>query len=49
MYQDLKQHFWWNAMKKEITQYVVKCLMCQQVKAKHQRLARLLQPLPIPE
>ena len=33
MYQDLKQHFWWNATKREITQYVTKCLVCQQVKA----------------
>ena len=35
MYQDLKQHFWWNAMKREIAQYVAKCLVCQQVKAEH--------------
>jgi len=32
-----------------IAQYVAKCLVCQQVKAEHQRPARLLQPLPIPE
>ena len=49
MYQDLKQHFWWNAMKREIAQYVAKYLVCQQVKAEHQRPARLLQSLPIPE
>jgi len=36
-------------MKREIAQYVAKCLVWQQVKAEHQRLARLLQPLPIPE
>ena len=35
MYQDLKQHFWWNAMKREVAQYVAKCLVCQQVKAEH--------------
>jgi len=49
MYQDLKQQFWWHRMKREIAQYVAKYLVCQQVKAKHQRTARLLQPLPIPE
>ena len=36
-------------MKREIAQYVVKCLVCQLVKAEHQRPAGLLQPLPIPE
>ena len=36
-------------MKKDIAQYVEQCLMCQQVKAKHQRPAGPLQPLPIPE
>ena len=36
-------------MKREIAQYVMKCPLCQQVKAEHQRPAGLLQPLPIPE
>ena len=49
MYKDLKHHFWWNGMKREIAQYVAKCLVCQQVKAEHQRPGGLLQPLPIPE
>ena len=35
-------------MKREIAQFVAQCLMCQQVKAKHQRPAGLLQPLDIP-
>jgi len=29
MNQDLKQNFWWNAMRREIAQYVAKCLVCQ--------------------
>jgi len=49
MYQDLKQQFWWHGMKREIARYVAKCLVCQQVKAEHQRTAGILQPLPIPE
>ena len=48
-YRDLKQHFWWHGMKRKIAKFVLKCLICQQVKAEHQRTAGLLQPLPIPE
>jgi hypothetical protein len=36
-------------MKKEIADYVRKCLICQQVKAERQKPSGLLQPLPIPE
>ncbi|PKI35902.1 hypothetical protein CRG98_043708 [Punica granatum] len=36
-------------MKKEIAEYVAKCLVCQQVKAEHQHPSGLLQPLPVPE
>lgn len=49
MYQDLKKNFWWPGMKKEIAEFVSKCLQCQQVKAEHQRPVRLFQLLPIPE
>jgi len=35
-------------MKKEIVKSVDKCLMCQKVKAKHQRLVGELKPLEIP-
>jgi len=36
-------------MKRKIARFVSKCLVCQQVQAKHQRTADLLQPHPIPE
>ena len=36
-------------MKREIAEYVSRCLTCQQVKAEYQRPAGLLQPLQIPE
>ena len=49
MYQDLKQHLWWRSMKKDIAEYVSKCLVWQQVKAPRQKTAGLLQPLSIPE
>ncbi|WVZ97670.1 hypothetical protein U9M48_043184 [Paspalum notatum var. saurae] len=49
MYQDLKQKFWWYGMKREVAEYVALCDVCQRVKAEHQKLAGLLQPLKIPE
>jgi hypothetical protein len=36
-------------MKKEIAQYISKCLECQKVKAEHRYPAGLLQPFPIPK
>ena len=49
MYHTLKQDYWWSGMKKDIVEYVAKCLICQQIKAEHQRPAGMLNPLPIPE
>ena len=49
MYQDLKQFYWWKGMKRDVTEYVSKCLTSQQVKAKHQVPTGLLNPLPIPQ
>ena len=36
MYQDLKRSFWWSGMKKDVADYVSRCLICQQVKAERQ-------------
>jgi len=44
MYQDLKTHFWWTKMKKEITAYVARCDNCSRVKAIHLKSTRVLQP-----
>ena len=44
----LKRH-WWGGMKKNVTDYVIKCLTCQQVKAKHQQPAGLHQNIYIPK
>ena len=49
MYRDLKKHFLWPDVKKDMVDYVASCLACQQMKAKHQRPGGLLQPLKIPE
>ncbi|XP_070003336.1 uncharacterized protein [Nicotiana sylvestris] len=49
MYHDLKQFYWWEGMKKDVANFVSSYLTCQQVKAMHQRPARLLQQIEIPE
>ena len=35
MYRDLKSHYWWLGMKKDIADYVTRCLTCQRVKTEH--------------
>ena len=47
MYRDLKQYYWWRGMKKDIVEYLSKCLTCQQVKAEQQVPFGLLNPIPI--
>ena len=37
MYRDLKQHYWWCRMKRDIVDFVYRCLNCQQVKYEHQK------------
>ncbi|KAA0032356.1 ty3-gypsy retrotransposon protein [Cucumis melo var. makuwa] len=49
MYQDLKRVYWWRNMKREVAEFVSRCLVCQQVKAPRQKPVGLLQPLSIPE
>ena len=49
MYQDLRRRYYWNRMKRHVGDFVRRCLTCQQVKAEHQKLAGLLQPLEVAE
>ena len=49
MYPDLKQYYGWRGMKKDIVEYVSKCLTCQQVKVEHQVPSCLLNPIPVPQ
>ena len=35
MYQDLRKTFWWPGMKKEISEFVCACLVCQKAKIEH--------------
>nr|GEX82132.1 putative reverse transcriptase domain-containing protein [Tanacetum cinerariifolium] len=48
MYYDLRDGYWWPGMKKDIAEYVNKCLTCLKVKAEHQRPSVLLQQPDIP-
>ncbi len=45
----VKRQFYWNAMDKEVKDYVTTCLQCQRDKPSNQPPIGLLQPLPIPE
>ena len=49
MYHSLRGHYWWPGMKRDVAEFLSKCMVCQQVKAKRQKSYGLLQPLPIPE
>jgi hypothetical protein len=45
----VKSQYYWSVMKREIVEYIAKCIECQKVKVEHRHPTRLLQPLPIPE
>ena len=49
MYHDLKNHYWWAGMKRQVIEYVARCLLCQQIKVEHKSSGGELQSLPIPE
>ncbi|KAL4346328.1 hypothetical protein GQ457_17G011190 [Hibiscus cannabinus] len=49
MYRDLKGEYYWVGLKKDVAEFVSKCMVCQRVKVEHQFLSGLLQPLRIPE
>ncbi len=48
MHADLRRLFYWFGMKRDIADFVARCLECQRVKAEHQHPAGLLQPNLVP-
>ena len=49
MYANLKPLFFQHDMKKDVVDFVARCLECQLVKAEHHHPTRLLHPHAIPE
>jgi hypothetical protein len=45
----VKTQYYWPCMKREIVEYIAKCLECQRVKDEHRHPTGLLQPFPIPK
>ena len=49
MYKNLKTSYWWSGMKRDVSEFVTKYMVCQKVKVEHQVPSGLLQPIRIPE
>src|SRR3954471_6383129 len=49
MYRDLQRQYRWPGMKRDVADYISRCLTCQWVKAVCRHPAGLLQPLEVPE
>ena len=45
----VRKEYFWLGMKKDVAEYIAKCMEWQRVKVEHKNPAGLLQPLPIPE
>jgi hypothetical protein len=45
----VKSQYYWPGMKKEVFEYIAKCLESKKVKVEHRHPGGLFQPLPIPE
>ena len=47
MYRDLRRQYYWSGIKRHVEDFVRRCLTCQRVKAEHQKLVGLFQPLEV--
>jgi len=48
IYHDLSQHYWWSGMKRDMSDFVSRCLTCQTVKCENQLFECISQRMPIP-
>ncbi|KAF3642184.1 hypothetical protein FXO37_22638 [Capsicum annuum] len=49
MYHDLKDNYWWNGLRRDVADFVAKCMVCQQVKVEHMRPGVLYQENELPK
>ncbi|KAA3469816.1 integrase [Gossypium australe] len=49
MYNNLRKWYWWPSMKKDIFEFISRCLICQQMKAENQVPSGPLQLIMVPE
>ena len=47
MHHDLREIYWWEGLKRDIAEFVSKCLNCKQVKVEHLKPGGLLQEIQI--
>jgi hypothetical protein len=45
----VRSQFFWHGMKKDVTDYIFRCMECHRVKVDHRHPTSFLQPLPILE
>jgi hypothetical protein len=45
----VRGQYFWPGMKKDVVDYIARCMECQKVKDEHRHPIGLLQPFPIPE
>ncbi|TQE12278.1 hypothetical protein C1H46_001931 [Malus baccata] len=49
MYHTIRPFYYWPSMKREIAEYVSRCIVCPQVKAERKKSFGQMQPLPVPQ
>ena len=49
MTEEIRELFWWKGLRKDVSDFVSKCLVFQRVKFERQKSSGLLQLLPVPD